>query len=32
MPGQLMWAWDDTNKKWIPVRVNISGHLIIKKG
>ena len=32
MSGVLMWAWDDTNKVWIKVQVNTSGHLIIKRG
>lgn len=32
METALLWAWDATNKKWIKVLVNASGHLIIKKG
>lgn len=32
MSGVLMWAWDDTNKKWIKIQVTASGHLIVKKG
>lgn len=32
MSGVLLWGWDDTNKKWIKVQVNTSGHLIVKKG
>ena len=32
MSGALIWGWDSTNKKWVPIQVNTSGHLIIKKG
>jgi len=32
MSGVLMWAYDATNKVWVKVQVNTSGHLIIKKG
>lgn len=27
MPGVLLWGWDNTNKKWVPVLVNASGKL-----
>lgn len=30
MPGVLMWAWDDINKKWIKVQVTAAGKLKIK--
>lgn len=32
MSAVQLWAWDDTNKKWIPVQVNTSGELIVVAG
>lgn len=29
MPGAYLWAWDDTNEKWIKVEVDTSGRLRI---
>ena len=25
----LIWAWDNTNQKWIPVVINAQGQLVI---
>ena len=32
MSGVLIWGWDATNKVWVPIQVNTSGYLIVKKG
>lgn len=27
MAGKILWGWDDTNKKWVKLQVDSSGHL-----
>lgn len=27
MPGQLIWGWDATNEKWVPIQVDANGKL-----
>ena len=29
MSGVLLWAWDDTNKVWVPIQVNEDGELVV---
>ena len=32
MPGTLMWAWDATNKVWVPIQVDADGKLVVTAG
>jgi len=27
--GALIWGWDATNKKWVPIQVDVNGKLVV---
>lgn len=31
MAGIYLYAWDDTNKKWVKVQVDVDGKIIVVK-